>query len=64
MFREFDIILWASMNSEPKIKQILEMGASKEINIKNIHLRLLNTAFFLRTKFSEDKVHNAIHAYF
>lgn len=64
LFREFDIVMWASMNSEPNINKILKMGANKDNNIKNIHLRLLNTAYSLKTRFAEDKVNMAIQAYF
>ncbi|TNV83481.1 hypothetical protein FGO68_gene10512 [Halteria grandinella] len=62
MLREFEIIIWACLNSREQLDQ---EGVLGEANIqKAIFYRLLMTAFFLKEKFCKRDEFEAIKTYF
>jgi hypothetical protein len=65
MMREFEIIIWAIINSKEHIEkeEILKDG-EKESPQKKMLYRLLMTAFYLKEKYCKKEEFEAIKAYF
>ncbi|CDW83815.1 UNKNOWN [Stylonychia lemnae] len=59
MMREFEILLWACLNSQEYLKDIINKPDAQ----KNIQYRILMTAFFLKEKFSSPQECDSIKAY-
>jgi hypothetical protein len=65
MMREFEVIIWACINSKEQLDQegILRDG-EKETPQKKILYRLLMTAFYLKEKYCKKHEFDVIKAYF
>lgn len=65
MMREFEVIIWATINSRDflDLEGVLKEGG-KESPQRQVLYRLLMTAFYLKEKFCRKEEFDAIKAYF
>ena len=64
MMREFEVIIWATINTKDMLEQEGIFTNPKESPQKGIMYRLLMTAFYLKEKFCKKEEFEAIKAYF
>lgn len=66
MMREFEVLVWASINSREQLEQegVLEDDGEKDTPQKKVLLRLMMTAFYLKEKFCRQDEFEAIKTYF
>ena len=60
MLREFDILIWACLNSKEVVGKTLKDKESQ----KNLLTRLLMTAFYLKEKLARKEEAEAVKAFF